>query len=399
VAPPGATSAACPEPDDPGDPVGPAGAAGQAEADEQADAPGQADADGQAEADWILHVDLDEFLAAVEVGRRPELRGKPIVVGGRGDPTERAVVATASYAAREYGIRSGMPLRRAARLCPDAVFLPSDTPAYEEASDQVMDVLRSLGMVVEVIGWDEAFVGARTADPEAVAARIRRTVAAETGLVCSVGIGDNKLRAKLATGFAKPAGVYRLTRETWAAVMFDRPTEALWGVGRRTARKLADAGITTVGELARADPADLAGRFGPTMGPWFRLLAHGAGGTKVSAEPYVAKSRSRETTFQRNLGSRAEIDQQTAVLARRVAVDARAEGRAVARVGVKVRFAPFFTQIRSMTLPAPTTDPAEIERAALAVLDRFEHGRAVRLLGVRAEFDASTGADPVDRGP
>ena len=181
-----------------------------------------------------------------------------------------------------------------------------------------------------------------------------------------------------------------LTRENWVAVMFDRPTEALWGVGSRTARKLADMGITTVGELARADPADLATRFGPTMGPWYRVLALGAGGTHVSAEPYVPKSRSRETTFQRNLCDRAEIDEQVAVLARRVAVDVRAEGRAVARVGVKVRFAPFFTQTRSMTLPAPTTDPTEIERAALAVLDRFEHGRAVRLLGVRAEFDGAS---------
>jgi DNA polymerase IV len=344
----------------------------------------------EGEADWILHVDLDEFLAAVEMRRRPELRGKPVVVGGRGDPTERAVVATASYVAREHGIRSGMPLRTAARLCPDAVFLPSDKPVYEEASEQVMDALRSLGMVVEVIGWDEAFLGARTADPEALAARIQRTVTDETGLVCSVGIGDNKLRAKLATGFAKPAGVYRLTRENWVAVMFDRPTQALWGVGSRTARKLADAGITTIGALAKADPAELARRFGPTMGPWYRALAHGAGGTKVSAEPYVAKSRSRETTFQRNLRDRAEIDEQVAVLARRVAVDVRAEGRTVARVGVKVRFAPFFTQTRSMTLPTPTTDPAEIEQAALAVLDRFDHGRAVRLLGVRAEFDGAT---------
>jgi DNA polymerase IV len=335
----------------------------------------------------VLHVDLDEFLAAVEVARRPELRGRPVVVGGRGDPTERAVVATASYAARQYGIRSGMPLRTAARLCPEAVFLPSDKPAYEEASEQVMDALRSLGMVVEVIGWDEAFVAARTADPEAVADRIRRTISEATGLVSSVGIGDNKLRAKTATGFAKPAGVHRLTRQSWVEVMFERPTEALWGIGRRTARKLAAAGITTVGDLARADPADLARRFGPTMGPWYRALAHGAGGTRVTAEPWVPRSRSRETTFQRNLTDRADIDEQVAVLARRVAVDVRADGRPARRVGVKVRFAPFFTQTRSMTLPVPTSDAAAIERAALAVLDRFEHGRPVRLLGVRAEFE------------
>jgi DNA polymerase-4 len=338
--------------------------------------------------DWVLHVDLDEFLAAVEIGRRPELRGRPVVVGGRGDPTERAVVATASYAARECGIRSGMPLRTAARLCPDAVFLPSDKPAYEAASERVMAALRSLDMVVEVLGWDEAFVGVRTADPEAVADRVRRTIREATGLETSVGIGDNKLRAKVATGFAKPAGVYRLTRESWAEVMFDRPTQALSGIGSRTARKLADAGIRTVGELARADPADLARRLGPTMGPWYRVLAHGAGGTRVTDEPWVAKSRSRETTFQRNLTDRAEIADQVALLARRVAEDVRAEGRPARRVGVKVRFAPFFTQTRSTTLPAATGDPAAIERAALAVLDRFEDSRPVRLLGVRAEFEA-----------
>jgi DNA polymerase-4 len=145
---------------------------------------------------WILHVDLDQFIAAVEVGRRPELRGLPVVVGGSGDPTQRRmVVATASYEARRFGVRSGMPLRTAARRCPDAVFLPSDHPAYEEASARVMATLRTFPVVVEVWGWDEAFLGARTDDPEALAAGIQRAVAATTGLSCSIGIGDNKHRA------------------------------------------------------------------------------------------------------------------------------------------------------------------------------------------------------------
>ena len=186
-----------------------------------------------------------------------------------------------------------------------------------------------------------------------LAAEAQRAVKDASGLSCSVGIGDNRLRAKLATGFAKPAGGYRLTRDNWMAVMAGRPTDALWGIGARTARKLAAAGITTVGQLARADPADLAGRFGPTMGPWYRAVALGAGGTEVSAEPYVARSRSRETTFQRDIVERAELDEQLVVLARRVAQDVAAEGRPAVRVGVKVRFAPFFTQTRSLTLPAP----------------------------------------------
>jgi DNA polymerase-4 len=335
---------------------------------------------------WVLHVDLDQFIAAVEVARHPELRGRPVVVGGNGDPTERAVVATASYEAREFGIRSGMPLRTAAKRCPDAVFLASDAPAYEEVSERVMAALRTLPVVVEVIGWDEAFLGARTDDPQALAERVRETVAAATGLSCSVGIGDNKLRAKLATGFGKPAGIYRLTRDNWVAVMAGLPTDALWGIGARTAKKLAAAGLATVADLARADPATLAQRFGPNLGPWYRNLALGAGDPTVSATPYVPRSRGRETTFQHNLTDPAEVRDSVAALAERVAEDVVAEGRPAARVGVKVRYAPFITQSHSLTLPEPTSDAAGIRAAALQLLDRFDTGRPIRLLGVRAEF-------------
>ncbi|MBV6700177.1 DNA polymerase IV [Kitasatospora aureofaciens] len=345
-------------------------------------------------ADWVLHVDLDQFIAAVEVARRPELRGRPVVVGGTGDPTERGVVSTASYEARTYGIRSGMPLRVAARRCPDAVFLPVDAPVYREVSGRFMDTLRRFPVVVEPLGWDEAFVGARTDDPEALAAGIRAAVWEETGLRCSVGIGDNRLRAKLATGFAKPTApggppagqAFRLTRDNWAAVMAERPTDALWGIGAKTARKLAAAGIGTVAQLAAADPEELAARFGPVMGPWYRLLAHGAGDAEVTAAPHVARSHSRETTFQHDLVDRAEIERHVAELARRVARDVADEGRPAVRVTVKVRLAPFLTHTHSVTLPAPTSDEGEITRAALTALERFERDRPVRLLGVRAEF-------------
>jgi DNA polymerase-4 len=341
----------------------------------------------------VLHVDLDEFLAAVEVGRRPELRGKPVVVGGKGDPTLRAVVATASYEARAFGIRSGMPLRTAARLCPDAVFLPSDRPAYEEASELVMEALRTLPVIVEVLGWDEAFLGARTNQPEALAVRIRQTVLDATGLSCAVGIGDTRLRAKVATGFAKPGGIHRLTRHNWMATMGERPTDALWGIGAKTSRKLAELGIGTVVELARADPDALADRFGPTLGPWYRVLAFGAGDARVTADPYQPKSRSRETTFQHDVGDRAELDEQLVELAHRVADDVVDEGRPAVRVGVKVRFVPFFTQTRSVGLDAPTFAATDIEQAARTALDRFEdlaRSRPVRLLGVRAELAPPT---------
>ncbi|MCF6476908.1 DNA polymerase IV, partial [Nonomuraea sp. MG754425] len=196
---------------------------------------------------WILHLDLDQFIAAVELLRHPELRGRPVVVGGSGDPTRpRTVVATATYEAREHGVHSGLPLRTALRRCPDAVFLPSDPPAYAAASARVMAVLREFPVLVEVWGWDEAFLGVATDDPEALAAELRQAVLARTHLECSVGIGDNKQQAKLASGLAKPAGIRRLATENWAETMNERPTDALWGIGARISKRLAGLGLHTV---------------------------------------------------------------------------------------------------------------------------------------------------------
>ena len=338
----------------------------------------------------VLHVDLDQFIAAVEILRRPELAGRRVVVGGHGDPTRRGVVATASYAAREYGVRSGMPLRTALARCPDAVFLPADNPAYEEASARVMDVLRSFDdVVVEVMGWDEAFVGATVPDEagaEALAERIQAAVRERTRLSCAVGIGDNLLRAKIATEFGKPGGRFTLTAQNWAAVMGHRPTRALWGIGAKTAAKLADRGLHTVAELAAADAAVLAADLGPALGPWYVQLGRGIGRVEVRGEPWVARSHGREETFPADLTDWADVEAAAAALARRVADDVVAEGRPAARVGVTVRFAPFTTKTRSMTLPEPTSDAAALEAAALSVLGRFTPGRPVRLVGVRAEF-------------
>ena len=213
-------------------------------------------------------MDLDQFIAAVEVLRHPELRGRPVVVGGDGDPTKRGVVSTASYEAREHGVHSGLPLRTAARRLPDAVFLPVDREAYEEVSAVVMAVLRASGAVVEVLGWDEAFLGVEVDDPEGFALSLARRVREATKLDCCVGIGENKLQAKIATGFGKPAGVFRLTHENWFEVLGHRPTDALWGIGAKTAGKLAGLGIRTVTDLASADPDALAAEFGPMTGPW-----------------------------------------------------------------------------------------------------------------------------------
>ena len=241
----------------------------------------------------VLHVDMDEFIAAVEVLRRPELRGRPVVVGGDGDPTKRGVVSTANYEARAFGIGSAMPLRTAFKRNPDAVFLAVDAPAYLEASKRVMDVLRSFPAVVEVMGWDEAFMAVSADDPRRSHATCRRAVLEQTELWCSIGVGDKKIRAKLGSGFAKPRGVFRLTRENWDAVMGGRPTDALWGIGSKTARKFADIGLRTVTELAAVDESTLASAFGPKTGPWLRQLATGEGGSAVSAEPWVSKGVSR----------------------------------------------------------------------------------------------------------
>jgi DNA polymerase-4 len=335
---------------------------------------------------FVLHMDLDQFIAAVELLRRPELRGKPVVVGGDGDPRKRGVVSTANYEAREYGIHSGMPLRTALKRSSEAVFLPVDAQAYLAASGQVMEVLRSFPAVVEVAGWDEAFMGVETEDPEALALEVQRAVLERTRLWCSIGIGDNKLRAKLATGFAKPAGVFRLTKENWAEVMGARPTDALWGIGTKTARKLDALGIRTVGELAAAEEADLARTFGPTTGPWLRRLATGESTTRVTDEPYVPRGRGKERTFQEDIADPAEVRRQVARLARELAGELAETTRPAVRIVVKVRFAPFYTHTHGVTLPEPTLEADAIEAGAMAALDRFERDRPVRLLGVRAEL-------------
>jgi DNA polymerase-4 len=382
---------------------------------------------------WVLHVDLDQFLAAVEVLRRPELRGKPVVVGGDGDPTKRGVVSTASYEAREFGVHSGLPLRTAAKRCPDCVFLPVDADAYNEVSARVMAVLQETGCPVEVLGWDEAFVGVETDDPESFARGLAADVKAATDLDCSVGIGDNKLQAKIATGFAKPAGIARLTTGTWFEVLGDRPPDAIWGIGAKTVAKLAALNITTVRQLAAADMASLAREFGPTTGPWLVLLGNGRGESEVDPTPYVPRSHGREVTYQRNLADWTAVAAEIARLARQVA--AEVTGRPVARVVVKVRYAPFDTITHGTSLPPderwppglrppasgqlPRGGPAAgaqesgaqesdgqesdgqesdgpqddgerwattFERAARAALATFTPDRPVRLLGVRAEF-------------
>ena len=344
---------------------------------------------------WVLHVDLDQFLAAVELLRRPELEGLPVVVGGRGIVTERAVVSTASYEAREFGIRSGMPLRTAYKKCPAAVFLPVDFPVYEAASAQVMATLRSLEwggvpVVVEVLGWDEAFVGpgaghGELGDPVGFAGRVRAAVLEATRLHCSVGVGNNKLQAKIATDFGKPRGVFVLTDATWFDHMGDRPTRALWGVGAKIAGRLSRLGLETVRDLAASDTTLLVEEFGPTMGPWFHRLGRGVDTSPVDATPWVPRAHGHEETFQTDLEWDAVPDAVRALTARALESIDR-EGRPATRVHLKIRYRNFFTLTRSRKLAEPTRDLTVLGDAAVGLLDRVEQDKPVRLLGVRLEM-------------
>jgi DNA polymerase-4 len=350
----------------------------------------------------VLHVDLDQFVAAVEVLRHPELAGMPVIVGGRGDPTERAVVSTASYEAREFGVGSGMPLRIAARKAPDAVFLPVDAAAYTAASEEVMATLRAQpGATVQVLGWDEAFVGVTTDDPEAYARTLQQDVLEQTRLHCSVGIGDTLVRAKIATGFGKPRGVFRLTADNWDAVMGERPTIELWGVGSKVSRRLAAHGVVTVADLAGADLSVLSAEFGPRMGPWYQLLGRGEGSRVVDDTPWVARGHSRETTYQEDLTEPEQIEEAVRELAAHVLDDVGAEGRPVIGLTLKVRYAPFITKVFTKKISETGDREAVIERV-LELAGRIEPDRPIRLLGLRAEMrmpdDAREGHTPTRGG-
>jgi DNA polymerase-4 len=295
-----------------------------------------------------------------------------------------------------------MPLRIAARKVPDAVILPVDQEAYLAASETVMATLRAQpGATVQVLGWDEAFVGIETEDPEAYARQVQAAVLARTRLHCSVGIGDTLVRAKVATGFGKPAGVFRLTAGNWLDIMGSRPTKDLWGVGSRVSARLAKLGINTVAELAASDPQDLVPEFGPRMGPWYAQLGRGDGTSVVDDTPWVARGHSRETTFQQDLNDPAQVEDAVRELTAHVLEDVVAEGRPVVGLTLKVRYAPFLTTTQGRKIPE-TFDRNEILARALDLAAGIEAGRPIRLLGLRAEMampeDARKGHTPTRGG-
>jgi DNA polymerase-4 len=333
----------------------------------------------------VLHVDLDAFFAAIEQLRRPELRGKPVVVGGDGDPRKRGVVSTASYEARACGIRSGMPLRTALQKCPQAVFLPVDFRTYAEYSRRVMALLRGVTPLVEQVSVDEAFleVGPEHGDPLALAEEIRRRIQAETGLTASIGIGPNKLLAKIASGLRKPNAVTRIAPESAAAVLRDLPTTVLWGIGPKTAARLERAlGVRTVGELRAVPLERLQALLGPRHGAGLHRACRGEDDSPI-VTVWEPKSMSRETTYQVDTRRREVLVRTIAALAAELAGNLVRQGYRGRTVAVKIRYRDFTTQTRALTLPAPVQDAAGIRETAVGLLDRFALDRPVRLVGVR----------------
>ena len=226
----------------------------------------------------------------------------------------------------------------------------------------------------------------RWSEPVELAHDIQLAVRQRTGLSCAVGIGDTKLTAKTATGFGKPGGVATLTRQHWLEVMGEKPTDAIWGVGKRIAARLAALGVDTVADLAAADWTVLAAEFGPRTGPWIGSLGRGGADSDVSSAPWVAKGRSRETTYPSDLTARDDLVREVTELAEQVTRDVVGEDRVVVRVALKVRTASFWTRTKISKLAEPTQDPAVVAGRAVTLLDRFELDRPVRLLGVRVEL-------------
>jgi DNA polymerase-4 len=335
----------------------------------------------------IAHVDLDAFYVSVELLRRPELRGLPVVVAGSGP---RAVVTTASYEAREFGVGSATPASRARRLCPDAVFIPPDFDAYRAVSREVMDRVRATVPTVEVAGLDEAYLDlSDLVAPHAAMRRLIAEIRDATGLGSSVGIGPSKLVAKVASDAEKPRGFVVLSREEACARFAQAPPGLLPGVGPKTAARLESMGIATIAALAAASPDALAERFGGRLGPYLaRRACFEDDGPVTSVR--VAVSESRETTFDRDIAAIEEMEEVLDRLTSRLCEALVRQDRRGRTIGIKVRLDDFSTHTRARTLPRAVNAAAEVGSVARELLREFAPPRPVRLLGVRiASFEAA----------
>ena len=343
----------------------------------------------------MLHVDMDAFYASVEVRRHPELRGRPVVVGWAGP---RGVVCSASYEARAYGVRSAMPGVRAQRLCPQAVFLPPDFAAYTAASRAVMSIFRDVTPLVEPLSLDEAFLDVTGAvrllgRPAEIARLIRRRVAEEQGLTCSVGVASTKFVAKLASTRAKPDGLVVVPADRTLEYLQPLPVNAVWGVGERTAEALHRLGLTTVRDLAQAPLGMLRAAVGDATASHLHELSWGRDPRKVTTE-YAEKSIGAETTFDVDVADPEVIRRTLLGLAGKTAGRLRRGGQAGRTVVIKVRLADFRTLNRSRTLPVPTDVTREIFQTAWALFEALRPGDRIRLVGVRVEGLTGAGDSP-----
>ncbi|MFW6107770.1 MAG: DNA polymerase IV [bacterium] len=336
---------------------------------------------------WILHVDMDEFFAAVEKLDRPELRGKPLLVGGR--PKARGVVSTASYEARRYGCRSAMPMATAVRLCPDAVVLPVRGDRYAEVSEQVFAIFESFTPLVEPLSIDEAFLdvtGSRAlfGPAEHIARQVKQRIREETGLTASVGVASNKFLAKLASDLEKPDGLVVIRPEDIRPVLDPLPVSKLWGLGPSSDERLRKLGIETIGQLRRMEPRALRTVFGDAA-ERFRQLADGIDDRPVVPDSR-AKSIGREQTFPDDIGDLDELRSVLLAQIEHVARRLHRQNLAARTLTLKLRTGDFTTVTRSTTLDRPTALTQELWRAVEGVLSAWaaRHGRPLRLLGVTA---------------
>lgn len=332
----------------------------------------------------ILHIDMDAFFSSVEQKRHPELVGKPVVVGGGGDPTKRGVVSTASYEARKFGIHSAMPLRTAYRVCPDAVFLPVDYEEYSRVSEEVKDILREFSQTMEDMGIDEAFIDLSNINlpSEEIAKEIKKRIKEEIGLTCSIGIAPNKLLAKIASDMQKPDGLTVIMEDDIQNRIWSLSVRKLWGVGPKTEAYLKEMGLQTIGELASLSLDKLIEEFGQSYGNYLYEASRG-----IDESPLVThwepKSISRETTFQKDVDNWQMIAKTLVDLTKEVVTSMKEEGYQGRTVTVKIRFNDFKTYTRAKTLSGHIDSEAEIRKAAFDCLRRIQLTKKVRLIGVR----------------
>jgi DNA polymerase-4 len=328
----------------------------------------------------IAHLDMDAFYVSVELRRRPELRGLPVIVAGTGP---RAVVTTASYEARRFGVGSAIPAARARRLCPDGVYLPPDFVYYREASREVMALVRACADSVEVVGLDEAYLDLTGLPaPRAEMRRLALDIERRTGLGCSIGLGPNKLVAKVASDAEKPRGFVVLSSRQARERFADARCGLIPGIGPKTAERLRSHGLDTLGKLAAAPAPELAARFGPRLGAELQRRARFEDDSPVTQERKVI-SESRETTFDQDIAGLGGLEPILAQLVEQLCAGLERQGRRGRTIGIKVRLDDFSTHTRARTLADPVGSADRVGPVAQDLLRRFSPPRPVRLLGVR----------------